>query len=478
MNSDKQIQTGRSRRGVLRTLGTLGLGAVGASLVSACAGFNRAACDGPCIPTPTPFIPITPTPVQGPMPIIRQPGVVKFWTWASGPRQQWLTDVHDLFAARTGNTLEPVFPGSQREVENRLAQTTAAGEGAPDAVHVPMGSLPSWAEASLVQDLTPFLGWPRTVNLQQFVQGVLPYATVNEQVYGIPYDDPQAVGLAINPKHMEDAGMSVDVEAFKQWGWENVREAAIELTQRQGDRVERAGLHVSSDWLQVLTWLYSNDTGFFQGNADGGSVVVNNADAQATLQFLADLVNEDNVSGDPSPFVDTANLFVRGRASMAVVNADAMNYAVRVQTEQQQADPDLQFHWLPLPKGPNGSAGATQVWSHQIAIPAAASNPTSGWDLLTFLYTRETLQDYLGGTGMTLPFKPQWKYPMAKLVATFTPSYLEYLDLLDQESPSPVAGRAALGRNVATPLRQAISGQRPVADVMPDLERAVRTAVS
>ena len=85
---------------------------------------------------------------------------------------------------------------------------------------------------------------------------------------------------------------------------------------------------------------------------------------------------------------------------------------------------------------------------------------TSGWDLLTFLYTRETLQDYLGNTNMTLPFKPQWKYPMAKLVTNFTPSYMEYLDLLDQESPSPVIGRQALGRNLALPLRQAISGER------------------
>lgn len=467
-----------SRRSVLRTLGALGLGAAGASLLSACAGLNRRRCDGPCVPTPTPFIPITPTPVQGPMPIIRKPGLVTFWTWATGPTQQWLTDVQGLFAARTGNTLQPVFLGSQREVESRLAQATAAGTGGPDAVHVPMGALPSWAEASLVRNLTPYLDWPRTVKLTQFVKGVLPYASVNEQIYALPYDDPQAIGLAINAKHMEEAGMSVDVEAFKQWGWDNLREAAVKLTQRDGDRVTRPGMHVSPNWLQVLTWLYSNNTGFFQGNADGGNVVVNNPDTQAALQFLADLVTEDKVSGDPSPYVDTARLFVRGDTSMTVVNADAVNHAVRVHTAAQSSNPDLQFHWLPLPKGPSGSAGATQVWSHQIAIPEAASNPTSGWDLLTFLYTRETLQDYLGNTNMTLPFKPQWKYPMAKLVTNFTPTYMEYLDLLDQESPSPVLGRQALGRNLTTPLRQAISGQRPVAEMMPAIERAVRTAVS
>lgn len=475
---EKTTQAGHSRRGVLRTLGTLGLGTTTAALMSACGGWNRRRCDGPCVPTPTPIIPITPTPVQGPMPIIRQPGLVTFWTWATGPTRQWFTDVQDLFAARTGNTLQPVFLGSQREVESRLAQTTAAGTGAPDAVHVPMGSLPGWAEASLVRDLTPYVDWPRTVKLQQFVKGVLPYSTVNEQIYGIPYDDPQAIGLAINTKHMEEAGISVDVEAFKQWGWDNLREAADTLTERDGDTVTRPGMHVSSNWLQVLTWLYSNNTGFFDGNADGGAVVVNNADTQATLQFLADMVTKDKVSGDPSPYIDSASLFVRGRASMAVVNADAVNHAVRVNSEQQSANPDLQFHWLPLPQGPSGSAGATQVWSNQIAIPEAAGNPTSGWDLLTFLYTRETLQDYLGGTGMTLPFKPQWKYPMAKLVTNFTPTYMEFLDLLDQESPSPVVGRQALGRNLATPLRQAISGRTPVADAMADIERAVQTAVS
>ena len=472
------VSSEHSRRRVLRTLGTLGLGAAATSLLSACAGINRRACDGPCEPTPTAFIPITPTPVEGPRPIIRSPGLVNFWTWASGPTQQWLTDVQSLFAARTGNTLEPVFLGSQREVENRLAQATAAGQGGPDAVHVPMGALPSWAEASLVRDLTQYLSWPRTVNLQQFVKGVLPYATFDEKTYAIPYDDPQAIGLAINAKHMEEAGITIDVEAFKQWGWDNLREAALKLTQRDGDTVQRPGMHVSSDWLQVLTWLYSNNTGLFQNNADGGAVVVNNPDAQSALQFLADLVTVDKVSGDPSPYVDTANLFVSGRASMAVVNADAINYAVRVQSEEQSDDPDLQFHWLPLPKGPSGRAGATQVWSHQIAIPEVADNATSGWDLLTFLYTRETLQDYLGNTDMTLPFKPQWKYPMAKLVTSFTPTYLEYLDLLDQESPSPVVGRQALGRNLALPLRQAISGQRPVAEMMPVIEQAVRTAVS
>ena len=476
--NDKTIQSGRSRRSVLRSMGALGLGAAAAALGSACSGLNRRRCDGPCVPTPTPIIPITPTPVQGPIPIIRRPGLVTFWTWAAGPTRQWLTDVHDLFAARTGNTLEPVFLGSQRAVQSRLAQATAAGDGAPDAVHVPMGALPGWAEASLVQDLTPNLNWPRTVKLSQFVKGVLPYTTVNEKTYAIPYDDPQAIGLALNATHMEDAGVSVDVEAFKQWGWDNLRETAQALTQRQGDRIERPGMHVSSNWLQVLTWLYSNDTGFFQNNADGGNVVVNNPDAQATLQFLADLVTEDKVSGEPSPYVDSASVFVRGGASMAVVNADAINHAVRVHSAQQAASPELQFHWLPLPKGPSGSAAATQVWSHQIAIPAAAGNATSGWDLLTFLYTRETLQDYLGSTGMTLPFKPQWKYPMAKLVTNFTPTYMEYLDLLDQESPSPVLGRDALARNLAQPLRQAISGERPVADMMPAIERAVRTAVS
>ena len=129
-------------------------------------------------------------------------------------------------------------------------------------------------------------------------------------------------------------------------------------------------MHVSPNWLQVLTWLYSNNTGFFQNNADGGAVVVNNPDAQATIQFLADLVTEDNVSGDPSPYIDTARLFVRGGASMTVVNADAINHAVRVHTRRHsQATRILQFHWLPLPKGPSGSASATQVWSHQIAIP-------------------------------------------------------------------------------------------------------------
>ena len=266
-------------------------------------------------------------------------------------------------------------------------QTQMAGGTAPDVMF--LNNIPSYASRGVLQPLDELVA-ESGFDLEGYNEQLLRIFSYDGKLYGFPRDNDTTV-LYYNKDLFDAAGVGYP---SAEWSWDDLREAALELTQRD-DRGRTLQYGLALEKNKYPLWVYQNGGQVFDDAIDASEFLMDEPEATAAIQFVADLINEDGSvpSFDAMQQLgSTTELFSSGRVAMVMTNA------ARVPTFSQA---DFAWDIAPLPSGPDGIrantlGGAGYVMSVSSEVQEAA------WTFLQFLSGPEG-QAIFARTGLAVP---------------------------------------------------------------------------
>lgn len=191
--------------------------------------------------------------------------------------------------------------------------------------------------------------------------------SVGDQIYGLPLTV-DARALFYNRALLEAAGVEPPTT------WEELREAAVALTQRAADgTLEVSGFTVADVGLFNM---YLQQAGGSMLNEDNTATNFNNELGLSVLNFWGQLLNEDRVYelGFEAGLGEGQDAFVTGRVAMQYNGPWMLNF-------YKSYGDELDFGVVPPPAGPNGDQGSV-MGGFGLAISATTEQPDAAWEFV------------------------------------------------------------------------------------------------
>jgi multiple sugar transport system substrate-binding protein len=304
-------------------------------------------------------------------------------------------------AAHPGVTIkQEVLPANTNYFEK--LQTMIAANDIPDVFDMWEGFVQPYAEAGHLLSLDQYMV-TGGLTKDQFDPQIIELNSWNGQVYSMPVEYiPYPAVLFYNPALFEAAGIAPPDAT---WTWDTLREAAIALTQGEGESKQWGLLYDYNFYPQWLSWIWANGTDFF--NADQTKCNLTDPAAVGALQFWGDLVTKDKVVPPPDvldSFQGVANGFKAGKVAMYFgAGWDAPGF---------DAVPELQYVMAPLPTSPTGGQ-ATYLMNLTWGVSAKTDMPRTAYEYTRFFATEgEKMRlDSIASVPAYTPLAQEWLTP-------------------------------------------------------------------
>lgn len=269
----------------------------------------------------------------------------------------------------------------------KLSAMAAAGD-LPDVFAMSSGFVQGWAEAGNLADLSEVTG---AADLSAYYEGALIPGMVDGRMVAFPQNWVAPV-LYYNRNMFDAAGLEYPQA---DWGWEDFRNAAKELTLDTDDdgQIDQWGYWIYGRYAQVDTWMFRNGGRYLN---DARTVIEPNEAAVNTLQFLTNLVLEDKVAPMPQEMegIRQQDIFPLGMAAMWV------DGSWNISNVRSVADPDMDWAIAQVPVGPDATeeTAAAYAWADMLAMPKDADNAELGWAFIQHMVGEgRTAADFEGG---------------------------------------------------------------------------------
>ena len=302
---------------------------------------------------------------------------LRFAFWGEAAEGVQKTEMYEAIAKRLQAkypNVEVVFEMTpSRDYETKLFTQIAAGS-APDVLVVRDMSTNALVDNGLLLPLDSFIE-ADGYDLSEFYPQVLDVYRRNGRLYAIPPGFTTLVML-YNADHFNEAGLA---EPVGEWSWDAFAETARKLTRGQmsSGEFDRYGVFIN-EWDGFWTpFIRQNGGDIFDAE---GRVVLDSPQNIETMEFLADLKNNQQVS---PPFEVAGaygwwdGLFMRGKVSMVQLGY----WTVAIYT-----DPTLNWGITELPYNKRKS---TLIYSTGYGISSQTKHPELAWELLKELVSEE-----------------------------------------------------------------------------------------
>ena len=257
----------------------------------------------------------------------------------------------------------------------------AAGGTPHDSSQVSVAFIRDLMDGAMVEALDPYLQKTPHMAPAQFVDSGTLYNTFQGKKYGIPYDGPAMNVVGYNLVHFKEAGLDPTPKATWTWTVEQFLEAARKLVKTEGGRNVRGGFApVGLSIANLLPFLYAHGGDFY--SPDYSKTLVNSQEGRQALQLLYDLRYRYKLAPD----AEGATLETEG-LSMAFTGSWTAGTLL-------DKNPQLQFGFAPLPKGPLGKTPSSQTWTNQWAINRASKTKDTAWAWLSFVNSEPVQEQY------------------------------------------------------------------------------------
>lgn len=302
---------------------------------------------------------------------------------------KWVNDdvIPQFQQAHDGVTVNVEFV-DWGDLSARLS-TAFAGGNAPDIFGHGNAAAAGFADAQRVLNLDDYVAGLDAADRDDLV--LLDDGKVDGSQYIIPL---RGFGqlLAYRTDLFEDSGLDPSTPPTD---WTELRQAADELTVRDGDQITRSGLVITADNPTSMTQSFGS-TLFQNGGAflseDGTEVTWDTPEAIEALQFLVDLYQGEDVvsTGLNEPIANSGaqHPLATGRAAMAFIDEATLK------TIYEQA-PDIAADIAvaaPLNEKIQASFGGA---GNGLFISADSKNADLAWDFITFLTSKEKAKEYV-----------------------------------------------------------------------------------
>jgi multiple sugar transport system substrate-binding protein len=288
-------------------------------------------------------------------------------------------------------------------------QTRVAGGNAPDIIQL-AESVNVYASKGQLVDLAPAFAEAGIDVNEEFGESTASIFQSDGKLWAAP-DRSGAMVLYYNKDHFDEAGLDYPTE---DWTWEDFRDAARELTKRDGDNVQQWGFAAGDWWAWYMTFMYQNGGRILD---DAGEPVINSPENIEALQFYHDIVFEDGSAPTPRDYANMGlsdsqadPLFVQGRLSMVTTGF----WSVPAYDEVAE----LNFGVAPLWQG---EEQATPAFFSGLAVSAASDHQDEAIEVVQFLTSPEG-QEPIAANAEDVPASLE----VASSDAFVTPAWLEH----------------------------------------------------
>lgn len=250
----------------------------------------------------------------------------------------------------------------------RLDAQLAAGAG-PDVFFIT--NVPAYAARNQLEPLDQWIadsGFP----IEEYNQEALSIHSLDGKLYSIPRDN-DTNALYYNKAAFDAAGVEYP---RADWDWDDLRNASLALTQRDGNRVSMYGFATeANDWPR---WIIQNGGDVFDDPLKPTTFTMDQPEATEAIQFLGDMINADRTMPSFQELQQsggTSQLFLGGQVAMVVTNAARLGTFA-----------DAEFEWAvaPLPTGRSG-VRTNRLGGAGFAMNAFSQNKEAAWDFLAYL---------------------------------------------------------------------------------------------
>lgn len=253
---------------------------------------------------------------------------------------------------------------TQELVEEKLLTALAGGE-VPDVVLWDRYQTSLYAPKGALAPIDDFVA-SDDVDLDAFYQPALGEMRVDDKLYGLPLLVDNR-SLIYNQTQLTEAGVAVPTN------WDELKTAAVALTQRSGSTLDRAGFDLGDPGLFNM-WLAQ--AGGKLLNADETKTAFNSAEGIEVLDFWKQLMDAGVFE---QGFGDGANPFAEGTLSMKLDGPWAL-------TSLDAVD-GLDYGVAQPPTGPTGDTGA-YMGGFGLVIPEGAKHSEGAWEFIKWWTTQ------------------------------------------------------------------------------------------
>lgn len=278
--------------------------------------------------------------------------------------------------------------------------TRYAGGSAPDVTMEWELEFAQFANQGVYLDLTPFI--EKDPEFQAYLHNdvltpLLGAFQWEGKQLGLPEQNAPVV-MFYNKDLLSEAGLAEPTMEWDDpsWNWDVFLDYAKKMTRTQGTEITHYG-YGDMWWTQLSMMMmgWSNNGQWFDNQAAPTRSMMNNPNMVEAIQFYADLwlLHEVAPTWPERVQEDTVDRFASGRLGMGITG----HWLVPMFKEA-----GINFDVAPIPMGPQGTSGMTDLGTTGLAIYNTTQHPEEAWRLVKFLAGHEGQKVY-AESGLFVP---------------------------------------------------------------------------
>ena len=278
-------------------------------------------------------------------------------------------------------------------------------------------------------------------DLSVYFQGSIDACRVEGKLYALPVNGhPGWSAIYYMPELIAAAGVDEPTNA---WTYDDMTEAAIQLTTANGDQVDQYGLWVAPFYEASLTPISA--FGGWPMSDDGTKALYDDPNTIAGVQWIRDVMQEYKVALPNPTFDSRVQLWSSGKVAMVLSGIWEGSYL-------GDATPDdMSMKVATGPTGPSGERGGF-VGVNVFPILESSEHPYETWLWQKFICSREVGIENVQRIGEPGLRTDVWEDPILSEDPLVKPHY----ELLQVVKPMPVPANGRLSE-IADPVQQIYS---------------------
>lgn len=260
-----------------------------------------------------------------------------FYKAGVNPAEQdyWLGMIDRFERANPGIEIQYVEAAWGEEIEAKL-NTSFAGGIPVDIIGQAIMHIGPRVTLGQIESLNSFIdGWE---NKKDIVQSVWDLGLYRGDYYGMPYYSHPML-FPYRKDYFGEAGLDPNRPPKT---WEEIAEAAVKLTIRDGEIVKRAGMNLPIGNRTINS--FKNSNGAEIADEEGNPIWATNEEYIETLDFLARLYQKNVAIPITQEQNDRQSLFVTGKAAISIATADQLKAIVKDDPSMQDQIGFLKLH--------------------------------------------------------------------------------------------------------------------------------------
>lgn len=371
-----------------------------------------------------------------------------------------------------------VLPGGSDQLRQNLITRQMAGR-APDIINTYDRFPRQFALAGLTADLTPYLtsGGPvATENFAEFFIGQyqIEGGEHDGEIHGMPVGADTVV-LYYNINDFDEAGLEYPDES---WTWDDVIEAARQLTVTENGETVRYGFGTRYYWHATYVPAIAAFGGQFLG--DDGFVELDTEAAANAFHLYLDHVQE-GIFASPAAIASAGDEAVGFGNNLYSMLAGVRAHVPRIRASM---DPEMDFDVALPPINPETGVRASGMGSVGLAVtPTGIENSEIVYDFLDFFYDEAGGMAVLASTyAIAPPIDTLFESPIWRDLPAPPHSNEVFVEAMETGVPNPAAIPADSQGVIDTAMRnmvdQVLIGGMSVEDALLEAQETINAEIA